>query len=135
MGGSRSNFGAPAPPADPEFVIGARPLLAPMGPAQPVIAPCLTQPAVRPEHGILGVPAGLGDPSIPMRELLRSNDPVMLSWAEAMLSGAGIDVVVLDLHASVVDGSISAIARRLMVNDEDWTRARKVIDDATPAGG
>jgi hypothetical protein len=52
-----------------------------------------------------------------------------------MLNGAGIEVVVLDLHASVVDGSISAIARRLMVDDDDWTRAKKVIDDATPAGG
>lgn len=70
-----------------------------------------------------------------MKELLRSNDLVVLSWAQAMLDGAGIASVVLDAHASAVDGSISAIARRVMVDDEDWPRAKKVIDDAAPAGG
>ncbi|MCK6454454.1 MAG: DUF2007 domain-containing protein [Alphaproteobacteria bacterium] len=70
-----------------------------------------------------------------MKELLRSNDLVVLSWAQAMLDGAGIASVVLDTHASAVDGSISAIARRVMVDDEDWPRAKKVIDDAAPAGG
>jgi len=70
-----------------------------------------------------------------VKELLRSNDLVVLSWAQAMLEGAGIAAVVLDAHASAVDGSISAIARRVMVDDEDWARAKKVIDDAAPAGG
>jgi hypothetical protein len=71
---------------------------------------------------------------ISVKELLRSNDPVVLSWAQAMLGGAGIESIVLDFHASTVDGSISAIARRVMVDDDDWLRAKKVIDDAAPAG-
>lgn len=67
-----------------------------------------------------------------MKELFRSNDPVRLSWAEAMLAGAGIDVFVLDGHTSVLEGSISAIPRRLMVDDDDYNRARQLLDEADP---
>lgn len=69
-----------------------------------------------------------------MKEILRSNDPVLLSWAEALLGGAGIASILLDAHTSAVEGSISAIPRRLMVDDGDWARARRIIDDASPAG-
>jgi tRNA1(Val) A37 N6-methylase TrmN6 len=65
-----------------------------------------------------------------VKELLKSNDLVRLSWAEALLAGEGIDSYVLDGHMSVVEGSIGAIPRRLMVADEDFTRARGVIDGA-----
>ena len=68
-----------------------------------------------------------------MKEVLRSNDPVLLSWAEALLGGAGIATVLLDAHTSAVEGSISAIAWRLMVDDGDWPRAARLIDDAAPA--
>jgi len=62
-----------------------------------------------------------------MKELLRSNDVVRLSWAQARLREAGIDSVVLDQHTSLVEGSIGAIPRRLMVADEDHRRARALI--------
>jgi hypothetical protein len=65
-----------------------------------------------------------------VKELFRSNDPVLLSWAEAMLAGASIEAVVLDTHASILDGSISAVPRRLMVDDDDYATARRLIDDA-----
>jgi hypothetical protein len=68
-----------------------------------------------------------------VKELFRSNDPVRLSWAEAMLAGAGIEVLVLDGHTSVLEGSISAIPRRLMVADDDYGPARRVLDEADPA--
>ncbi|MFY7958655.1 MAG: DUF2007 domain-containing protein, partial [Elsteraceae bacterium] len=48
-----------------------------------------------------------------MRELLRCNDPVRLSWLRALLADAGIESVVFDQHVSVVEGSIGAIPRRL----------------------
>jgi hypothetical protein len=67
-----------------------------------------------------------------VKELFRSNDPVRLSWAEAMLAGAGIDAIVLDAHTSVLEGSISAIPRRLMVDDDDYGRARRLLDEADP---
>jgi putative signal transducing protein len=64
-----------------------------------------------------------------MRELLRTNDSVRLSWLHAMLASAGIDAVILDTHTSIIEGSIGAIPRRLMVQDEDETRARAVLKD------
>jgi len=65
-----------------------------------------------------------------MKELLRTNDLVRLSWAEALLASAGIESVVLDTHTSIIEGSIGAIPRRLMVPDEDHARARALLDAA-----
>jgi hypothetical protein len=62
-----------------------------------------------------------------MKELLRTNDAVRLSWAQARLSEVGIDSLVLDHHTSLVEGSIGAIPRRLMVAEADHPRARAVI--------
>jgi hypothetical protein len=65
-----------------------------------------------------------------MKELIRSNDPVLLSWLSAALAGEGIDSVVLDAHTSVLEGSAGAIPRRLMVIDDDLPRAQRILDDA-----
>ena len=62
-----------------------------------------------------------------MKELLRTNNVVRLSWAQALLRDAGIDSVVLDHHASLVDGSIGAVPRRLMVAERDHDRARALV--------
>jgi len=69
-----------------------------------------------------------------VKEILRSNDPVLLSWAEARLAGAGIAAVLLDAYTSVMEGSIGAIPRRLMVDDADHARAKRLIDDEAPPG-
>ena len=68
-----------------------------------------------------------------MIELIRSNDPVFLSWLQAMLGGEGIEVLVLDTHMSIVDGSISAIPRRVMVDDADYDRAKRLMEETAPA--
>ncbi|WP_207459359.1 DUF2007 domain-containing protein [Azospirillum sp. SYSU D00513] len=65
-----------------------------------------------------------------MREILRSNDPVRLSWLTALLADAGIEVVVFDTHTSILEGSIGAIPRRLMVADEDHADALRVLRDS-----
>jgi len=65
-----------------------------------------------------------------MKELLRTNDVVRLSWLQALLSDAGIATVVLDLHTSVIEGSIGILPRRLMVSERDFARARQVLLDA-----
>jgi hypothetical protein len=62
-----------------------------------------------------------------MKELLRTNDPVRLSWAQSQLADAGIESLVLDQHTSVVEGSIGAIQRRLMVTERDYPRAQALI--------
>jgi hypothetical protein len=68
-----------------------------------------------------------------MKELLRTNDPVRLSFIEALLAGAGIESVVLDQHTSIVEGSIGAIQRRIMVADRDHSRAQLLLSEAGEA--
>ena len=65
-----------------------------------------------------------------MRELFRTNDAVRLSWAQALLAAAGIEAIVLDTHTSIIEGSIGAIPRRLMVVDEDHARADRLLREA-----
>jgi hypothetical protein len=65
-----------------------------------------------------------------MREVLRSNDAVRLSWLTALLADAGIKAVLFDAHMSIVEGSIGALPRRLMVEDADHARALRVLADA-----
>jgi hypothetical protein len=65
-----------------------------------------------------------------VRVLATSNDPVRLSFLTALLADAGIAAVVLDAHASAVEGSIGAIPRRLMVAAADERRARQVLTEA-----
>ncbi len=65
-----------------------------------------------------------------MEELVRTNDPVLLSWLTARLSGQGIEAVVLDTHASVMEGSISAIQRRVMVESHNLGRAKRILAEA-----
>lgn len=68
-----------------------------------------------------------------MRELLRTNDAVRLSWLTALLANSGIEAVILDMHTSIVEGSISAIPRRLMVAETDYARARSLLFEAGEA--
>jgi hypothetical protein len=65
-----------------------------------------------------------------MHELLRSNDAVLISFAEAMLRQAGIASMVADQHISVIEGSIGAFPRRLLVSADDATTARRVLTEA-----
>ena len=65
-----------------------------------------------------------------MKELLRTGDPVRLSWLAALLAGENIEAVVFDTHMSFAEGSLAAIPRRLMVADEDYEAARQVLSEA-----
>jgi hypothetical protein len=65
-----------------------------------------------------------------MREILRSNDAVLISFAESMLRQAGIASFLADQHMSVVEGSIGAFPRRLLVGGEDWPTAHRILSEA-----
>ena len=67
-----------------------------------------------------------------MRAVLKTNNPVVLSYAAQYLEEAGIDALVFDTHASIMDGSMGMVPRRLMVADEDFSRAEKLLRDAVP---
>ena len=62
-----------------------------------------------------------------MIELLKTNDLVLISFVQAILADAGIDALVLDTHASILEGSASAIPRRIMVVDEDLETAKQIL--------
>ncbi len=62
-----------------------------------------------------------------MREILRTNDPVLLSYAQHLLSERNVRALVFDQNISAVEGSICAFPRRLMVRDEDVARARTAL--------
>jgi hypothetical protein len=58
-----------------------------------------------------------------MREILRTTDPTVIAFAEALLRGEGITAFTLDVHMSVLDGSLGILPRRMMVAGRDHTRA------------
>ncbi len=66
-----------------------------------------------------------------MRELLRSNDPVLLSYAGHLLDEAGIAHLLLDSYTSAIEGSIGAIPRRLVVADADFAKARFALSNGS----
>lgn len=65
-----------------------------------------------------------------MKELLRTNDLVKLSWLSALLKDAGIESIVLDANMSVMEGSVGILQRRLMVIDDDLDAARAILAES-----
>lgn len=65
-----------------------------------------------------------------MRELLRSSDLVFVSFVEAILAAEGIEAFVLDQHMGAAHTNIDAFPRRIMVDEDDAARARRLIADA-----
>ena len=65
-----------------------------------------------------------------MIELLRSNDPVLISFAEALMKEAGIAHQVADLNMSVMEGTIGILPRRVLVDRERAEEARRIVREA-----
>jgi hypothetical protein len=65
-----------------------------------------------------------------LREILRTNDPVLLNYAQAVLAEAEIVAIVFDDHMSVMEGSLGVLPRRLMVADDDASRAEYELKHA-----
>lgn len=65
-----------------------------------------------------------------MRELVRTNNAVLVSAVGALLDSAGIPHVVLDEHMSVLEGSLGILPRRILVDDERHEEARRILQDA-----
>jgi len=65
-----------------------------------------------------------------VKEILRTNDVVLVSAVEALLEGAGIPHLVLDRNMSVLEGSIGILPRRILVDDDQAISARRLLVDA-----
>jgi len=62
-----------------------------------------------------------------LRELVRTNNAVLVSAVGALLAGARIHYVVLDQNMSVLEGSLGILPRRILVADEDAASARRLL--------
>ena len=58
-----------------------------------------------------------------LREIVRTNDAVLVSAIEALLDAARIPHLVLDQNMSVLEGSIGILPRRMLVADAAEERA------------
>ena len=77
----------------------------------------------RPPHTI-----GKGEPKL--RELVRTNDMVLVSAVGALLDGANIRHLVLDQNMSILEGSLGVLPRRILVHEDDNREARQILSDA-----
>lgn len=64
-----------------------------------------------------------------MKELMRTNDPTAMAFAMALLDGEGIDCFPIDVHMSVLEGSLGILPQRLMVCEADLMAARAILRD------
>jgi hypothetical protein len=65
-----------------------------------------------------------------VKELLRTNDAVLITAIEALLKGAGIECMVADQHMSVLEGSLGVLPRRVLVTDEEADKAKRLLTEA-----
>ena len=65
-----------------------------------------------------------------MIELFRSNDPVVISFAEALLKEAGIEHATVDQNMSIMEGSLGILPRRMLVARHQHDSARRILSDA-----
>ncbi len=65
-----------------------------------------------------------------MRELVRTNDDVLVNVIESLLGGAKIRHMVLDRNMSVLEGSLGILPRRILVADDQVDAARRLLRDA-----
>lgn len=64
-----------------------------------------------------------------MKEILRTTDPTLIAFATHLLGGEGIATFPLDVHMSVLDGSMGILPQRLMVAERDHFRAAAILRD------
>lgn len=65
-----------------------------------------------------------------MREILRSNDAVLINFVVVLLRDAGLAPQLVDEHVSAVEGSIGAMPRRVLVTADELAQAKRVMHEA-----
>lgn len=65
-----------------------------------------------------------------MRELFRSNDAVLLSFVESLFNDAGVAHVIVDGNMSIMEGSLGVLPRRMLVSEDQWNQALRILKDA-----
>jgi putative signal transducing protein len=65
-----------------------------------------------------------------LREIIRTNDPVLISVIQHLLKQAEVYHMVLDTNMSVMEGSLGILPCRILVEDDGWDEARQTLTDA-----
>jgi len=65
-----------------------------------------------------------------MIELVRTNDLVLISFVESVLTQGGVRFFVADNHMSAVEGSLGFLPRRIMVDTDQRELARQLLSEA-----
>lgn len=65
-----------------------------------------------------------------MREIIRTNDAVLLSFAQSLMNDAGIHCMVADQSMSVLEGSLGLLPRRFLIEEDREQEARQIFVDA-----
>ena len=65
-----------------------------------------------------------------MKELIRTNDAVLLSFAESLMKDAGIACLIADQNMSIFEGSLGLLPRRFLVAEDEADKARRILVDA-----
>ena len=69
-----------------------------------------------------------------MQELIRTNDVVLLSYAESLIRDAGIHCMIADQTMSILEGSRGLLPRRFLVEADRADEARQILSDAGLGG-
>jgi hypothetical protein len=67
-------------------------------------------------------------------ELVRTNDLVLISVIETLLTQARVAFFVADQHMSAVEGSLGFLPRRIMIDASEQERARRLMREAGLSG-
>ena len=63
-----------------------------------------------------------------MKVILKSNDFVLISWVKNIFDSNSIKFYTLDEEMSVMEGNITAIPVRIMVDDSDFKKAKEILE-------
>jgi hypothetical protein len=78
----------------------------------------------------VGEPGDTFDEDIAWRELVRTNDAVLVTAIQALLDAAHIPHLVFDQNMSVLEGSLGILPRRILVNECCIDDARQLLEEA-----
>lgn len=64
-----------------------------------------------------------------MKILVKSNEIIYLSWIKHILKENKIDFYIFDEFVSSVEGNINAFPVRILVANDDFNKAKKIIEN------
>ena len=65
-----------------------------------------------------------------MAELVRTNDPALISVVEGLLQSTGVPYQVVDRNMAILEGTIGVIQVRILVPDDYEELARELLTEA-----